>query len=528
MRYSRRSGYGYQWKRVAPRRRARFTPTPLAVALATVVLVALGVGIAALAGVFSGGPADGSNTTGNQAVSHEGRFARGVVVDGADVGGLSWDEARAKVEEAQKARTAAVSVTLARENYTVEFTGSHVPVVYDTDEVLGQAMKAGAGEYATTMTCDPSAIEQDVRFYAETLYSAPFDAMVIGFDATKPDGQRFTFSDDRPGQKVDADALWEQVKQAFATGSWGRIEVTPEVVPAKATRAVLEANSKLVARYQSRMNDHSKERLNNITLAAGEVSKHLILPGEEFSFNDTTGERTAAKGYQIAHVLSAGVEDNGLAGGVCQVSGTLFNAAARANLEIVKRVPHSIPSAYLIRGQDATVDYPSKDLVIRNNGDTPVILVITVDQQSPWKVTAEVYGKPFVAGETIELATVVDKVLPKLDTVRYEDSNAVLPGETKVIEPRDGVVLSVYKLYKKDGVEYKREKLDTVTYKAYGTVILYNPNDPKPSGLPTGSPSPAPTTAPAVTPSPTPKPTQAPAPTPDPPADPPAEQDPPV
>ncbi len=527
MRTSKRSGYGYQPMRITSRRRARFRLTPLAVALATVVIVGLGVGIAALAGAFSGEPSGGGNASGDPSVSHEGRFSRDVTVDGADVSGLSWDEAKAKVEEAQKARTAAVSVTLARETYQVEFTAEHVPVSYNTDEVLGQAMKGGAGKYNTTMACDPSAIEQEVRFFAETAYVAPVDAMVFSFDPSKPDGQRFTFSDDRPGQKVDADALWAQVQQAFETGVWSKINVTPQVEPASVTKAVLEANSRLIVSYQSKMNDHSRERLKNITLASESVSKHLILPGEEFSFNEATGERTAAKGYLVAHVLSAGVEDNGLAGGVCQVSGTLFNAAARANLEIVKRVNHSIPSAYLIRGQDATVDYPSKDLVIRNNGDTPVILVVTVDQQSPWKVTAEVYGKPFAAGETIELATVVDKVLPKLDTVRYEDSNAVLPGETKVINPRDGVVLSVYKLYKKDGVEYKREKLDSITYKAYGTVVLYNPNDPKPTGLPSESPSPSPssTTAPN-TPAATPKPTQAPTPTPDTPTAPPVEQTP--
>ncbi len=525
MRTSRRSGYGYQPIRITPRRRVRFRPTPLAVALATVVFVGVGLGIAAISGVFSSEPSGGGNASKNPVVSHEGRLARGVTVDGADVSGLSWDEAKVKVEEAQKARTAAVSVTLARENYKVVFTGEHVVVSYNTEEVLGQALKGGAGQYDTVMTCDPSAIEQDVRFYAETLYIAPFDAMVTGFDPTKPDGQRFTFSDDRPGQKVDADALWEQVKQAFATGAWGQIDVAPEVLPAKVTKAVLEANSKLVVRYQSKMNDHSKERLNNITIAAQTVSKFLILPGGEFSFNGATGERTAAKGYEIAHVLSAGVEDNGLAGGVCQVSGTLFNAAARANLEIVARTPHSIPSAYLIRGQDATVDFPSKDLVIRNNGDTPVIIMILVDQQSPWKVTAEIYGKPFAAGETIELATVVDKVLPKLDTIRYEDSNAMLPGETKVIQPRDGVVLSVYKLYKRNGVEYKREKLDSITYKAYGTVVLYNPNDPKPTGLPTESlpPTPSATTTPD-TPAPTQKPAQAPTPTPDTPTEPPVEQ----
>lgn len=521
MRYSKRNRYGYNptYMPQSRGRRVRFRPTPLAILLGAVLLAGIGLGVAALAGAFSGPPSGGGVT--NPVVSHDGRFARGTTVDGVDAGGMSWEEAKLKVVAAQQAQVAAVSVTLSNGNYKVQFTSEHIKVSFDTDETLEKALKDGAGEYTTRLLADPSAIEQDVRTYADSLYVQAFDAMVTGFDRTKPDGQRFTFSDDRPGQRVDGDALWAQVKQAFEANAWGQIDVTPEPMPARVTKADLEANSKLVVSYQSKMGDHSKERLHNITLSAEAVSKHLVMPGEEFSFNDATGERTAEKGYQIAHVLNAGVEDNGLAGGVCQVSGTLFNAAARADLEIVKRHPHSIPSSYLIRGQDATVDYPRKDLVIRNNGDTPVIFVITVDQQSPWKVTAEVYGKPFAAGETIELATVVDKVLPKLDTIRYEDSEAVLPGELKEIKPRDGAVISVYKLYKKDGVEYKREKLDSVTYQPYGTVILYHPDDPKPTGLPSASPSAMASATPAPnTPAPN---TPAPTPTPDPTTDPPAE-----
>jgi vancomycin resistance protein YoaR len=239
----------------------------------------------------------------------------------------------------------------------------------------------------------------------------------------------------------------------------------------------------------------------------------MILPGEEFSFNEATGERTAAKGYQVAHVLNAGVEDNGLAGGVCQTSGTLFNAAARANLTIVKRYPHSIPSSYLFRGQDATVDYPRKDLILRNDGEKPVIIAMTVDSKSPWKVTAEIYGTPLPAGETIELESKVTKVLPKLGTYRIEDSDAVDPGQQRIIEPRDGYVIAVYRIYKKDDVEINREHLDTVTYSAYGTVLLYNPADAKPSGLPTPTPSASPSPAPSATPQPaTPAPTATPKP----------------
>ena len=82
------------------------------------------------------------------------------------------------------------------------------------------------------------------------------------------------------------------------------------------------------------------------------------MPGETFSFNQATGQRTTEKGYKSAGAIAAGQSIEEVGGGICQVSSTLFNAVARANLEIVSRSPHAWPSTYVNIGEDATVNWP--------------------------------------------------------------------------------------------------------------------------------------------------------------------------
>ena len=103
-------------------------------------------------------------------------------------------------------------------------------------------------------------------------------------------------------------------------------------------------------------------RLNNVQLVAKLIDGTLIAPGDTFSFNGTTGERTADKGFQEAPVIINGELQNGLGGGICQVSTTVFNAAFEAGLPITARTNHALYISHYPLGRDATVNYPDLDL----------------------------------------------------------------------------------------------------------------------------------------------------------------------
>jgi vancomycin resistance protein YoaR len=137
-------------------------------------------------------------------------------------------------------------------------------------------------------------------------------------------------------------------------------------------------------------------------VAAAAIDGQVLMPGETFSFNQSTGERTWDKGYRMAHIferkpgqLKAEVVD-GLAGGVCQVSTTLYNAVRKSReagvkgLRIVERNFHSLPVTYVSPGYDATVAWPIKDFRFRNTLQHPIYLRAAV---SGSRLNVSVWGR---------------------------------------------------------------------------------------------------------------------------------------
>src|SRR5205085_1675274 len=135
-------------------------------------------------------------------------------------------------------------------------------------------------------------------------------------------------------------------------------------------------------------------------LVAHLVDRHLIAPGKEFSFNRTTGERTAAKGFREAPVIINGELQTGLGGGVCQVSTTVFNAAYDAGLNITARTNHALYISHYPQGRDATVDYPNIDLKFVNDTGRWLLLRTFVTDSS---LTVNLYGTP--VGRRVETDT---------------------------------------------------------------------------------------------------------------------------
>ena len=192
-----------------------------------------------------------------------------------------------------------------------------------------------------------------------------------------------------------------------------------------------------------------KARAFNVELAAEAVDGRTIAPGATFSFNDAVGERTAAFGYAKALVLRDGMIAEGVGGGACQVASTLHAAALLAGLDVVVRVPHSRPSAYIRMGLDATVAFPKIDLKLRNPSDSPAIV-----RARAGKGTLEVWiDAPGATKLEVSLRTEIVERLPFTRTIERDrsisDDKAHLkafgiPGyrvrRTRTIQRADGSV----------------------------------------------------------------------------------------
>jgi vancomycin resistance protein YoaR len=186
-------------------------------------------------------------------------------------------------------------------------------------------------------------------------------------------------------------------------------------------------------------------RLHNVRLVAHLVDDKFIPPGAVFSFNQTTGDRNAAKGFLEAPVIINGELSTGLGGGVCQVSTTVFNAAYEGGLPIVERHNHALYISHYPQGRDATVNYPDVDLKFRNDTGHWLLLRMTIGDSS---LVATLYGTPqhrkvdsitgpLVVNGPPPVKTVKDPTLPKGQQVIDDpgESSMSTQVERKVYAP---------------------------------------------------------------------------------------------
>jgi vancomycin resistance protein YoaR len=194
------------------------------------------------------------------------------------------------------------------------------------------------------------------------------------------------------GRKLDVDATSAGLLAAALSPSKRTARVVVDT--ARPDRSTTEARamgiSRLVTAYTTTYGGEPN-RLHNVRLVAQLIDGALVAPGAEFSFNRTTGERTAEKGFLEAPVIINGELQTGLGGGVCQVSTTVFNAAYEAGLPITERTNHALYIDHYPLGRDATVNYPDLDLRFRNDTGKWLLVRTWVGASS---LTVALYGRP--------------------------------------------------------------------------------------------------------------------------------------
>lgn len=211
---------------------------------------------------------------------------------------------------------------------------------------------------------------------------------------------------------------------------------------------------KVMGWYETPYDTRSRfaDREHNLRVAARKLNGLVIMPGETFSFNETIGARTELEGYRAAPVISAGELVDGMAGGMCQISSTLFAAAYFAGLEIVDADVHSQPSHYIELGLDATVVWPDKDLKLRNPYDFPVVIHYEVNLG---RVRTEVLGRRRVYRIGFERRILAQK--PYRELVRPD---AQLEQGNRKVEQRGEFGYSVRRrriFFDKEGNEIKSQ-----------------------------------------------------------------------
>jgi vancomycin resistance protein YoaR len=134
----------------------------------------------------------------------------------------------------------------------------------------------------------------------------------------------------------------------------------------------------VVATYLTKFNSGVAGRSKNIELSAQAINNVIVGNQDIFSFNTTVGPSDQAHGYQPAKEVVDGKLVDGIGGGICQTSSTLFNAIDQLGVTYVEKNHHSLSVGYVPKGRDATVSYGGADFRFQNTTGVPLLLKTAV------------------------------------------------------------------------------------------------------------------------------------------------------
>ena len=423
-------------------------------------------------------------------------FVPNVFVDNIPMGGMTAQEGIAAVRASAQNRTESLSIRLMYgDKVYAQIDSAMLGITYDTDTALNAAWAIG---HNGTVFDRKREIDQ-VRAQSYKAYSAtpgantqPVDAMLMQLmndayrapqnasfsfnpDATNP----FTFIPEVQGRSINIEPLKQQIYDKVAAMESGDIQIVPDYIQPDVTVAMLEQTVALRHTATTPVDSKSIEnRTNNIRRAFELISGTVLKPGEKFSFNNKVGWRTEKNGFFPAPEYAYGELEDGIGGGVCQASTTLYLAAISAGLEIVDREPHSDPVSYTEFGKDATVYMASNrkiDFVFRNNTEGNVYITAAVKtdpaNRKRFICVVSIYGVS-LGDVSYELVAKEVQTIPAPKQPDYVKDKQQKYGLTyvdeqyEVFKARDGHVVVSELVKKIKGVEVERIKVSEDTYKA--------------------------------------------------------------
>ncbi len=241
---------------------------------------------------------------------------------------------------------------------------------------------------------------------------------------------------------VDFNISIEDAKSIITSEQKDEYIIPLKILSPKVTTNMIgtEAFPDLLSSYSTKYAASNRNRTTNLILASNKINGTVIMPGETFSYNKVVGARTIAAGYKEAPIYVSGEVVDGLGGGICQITTTLYNAVVYANLEIVQRTNHQFVPSYAPASRDATVVYGSIDFQFKNNRDYPIKLVCSVANGT---ANFKIFG------------------------MRQENDCEVQISSYETGRSRTAIYSEAYKILKKDGKVVSQELLSRDTYKRH-------------------------------------------------------------
>jgi vancomycin resistance protein YoaR len=403
-------------------------------------------------------------------------FYNGISVNGVQLGGLTQEEAVSKlntdVDDALK--TKIISIVDGDKKWTITY--GDFDAKYNIDDTLLAAynyarygttkdrykmvtdLKSHGKNFVAQYTYDKSKIKDKLK-------QIDSEITVDAVDSTmKRTNGKFVISDEQKGYKMDVDATLSKITALADTEQEGTVEIVGETVEPKITKAENEKVTSLIGSYYTTFSSGYEGRNTNLKVGCEKINGTEVAPNEVFSMNEALGPQDYEHGFKNAAVIVNGKVEDGIAGGVCQITSTLYNAVILAELNIVERANHSLPVSYVPLGQDAAVAGDYKDLKFRNSTKYPIYVEAYVSGN---KLITNIYGNEIHdSSRMIEFDNEVTETVPKPAEKVTEDPN--LPEGTREVTHtgKIGKKVETYKIVYENGKQVSRQLFSKSAYSA--------------------------------------------------------------
>lgn len=326
-------------------------------------------------------------------------FADDCKVSDLNIGGMTVAEAKKALQTKELAARPDMKITITVDDDTNVFTQDNFTFTYNTDEILAKekefSEKLSQGTTYPTQedengntyipqatfeikaTINDTSVDKLVKKLGKKYDVKAENARVVSFN---PDAKNmFEYQEGIDGKELDEASIKEKLNSIIQSGKssgnyTGEIVENTVTTKPKADIEFLKKNIVLLAKWETYSTNNANGN-RNMTVSLKACDGSVIEPGEQWSFNDCTGDSNdPANGYAEAGVIINGSYTSGYGGGICQSSTTIYNAAVRSNIGIVERHPHTFPSSYAYSGFDAAIDYGNLDLKLQNNSDYQIFL----------------------------------------------------------------------------------------------------------------------------------------------------------
>jgi len=410
----------------------------------------------------------------NNNAALDSRIYKGISIRNINVGGMTKEEAKKAVQEVLDKEIDGMELRFTYNDWSQALSGRELKARYNVDEAVQTAYDYGkTGNFIVRMlnmrTLQKEGYGIPLTFAADTGVAVSYISTIAGelnkttADATfRYEGNgAFTITPEVNGAKVDEAQLKSLIESSVKPeGGFNAIKVPVTVEMAKVTADKWSGIKEKISGFTTSFNTGDVNRSSNIKVAADTINGIILWPGEVFSMNKGLGDRTEEKGYKTAHVIVNGVLVDGLAGGICQATTTVYNAVLLANLAVIERHPHALKVAYIPASMDATISGNDFDLKFKNTTSAPIYIEAFTKNGT---ITVNFYGTKDNPEQTVKI---VSEVLYKISaTTDYFNDPSLASGvEIWKTKPASGMKSKAYRQIYENGVLIKSELLSTDTY----------------------------------------------------------------